>query len=141
MAMASLVALTYLAGATAGESQTLPPGYVHDPYYPNYGGYKSWIAVVTEDTPHIIFVNYPENDCKGMAWNLTNVMNGCFSAKLGFVDYYWKAVANDKNQVFFNNYLDSGCDGINLYQRCYPTMQCMNCPADDPVDCKAHHCD
>merc|ERR1719231_1849078 len=137
MAMTSLVAMTYLIGAASATAadQKLPPGYVHSPYYPGYGGYKSWVAVATETSPHVIFVNYPEKNCQGMAWNLTNIQHECFTAKFACHTYSWKGFANNKSQMWFGNFAGDSCAGESVLTRCYPTMQCINCP-DGEEDCK-----
>ena len=135
VAFASMMLLSKNVAAE-GNTTPLPPGYVHAPYWPHYGGYKSYVVAVTPTSPHVIFVNYPEPNCKGMAWNLTNIQNQCFDATYEGSTYTWKGFANSNKQMWFENYLSNNCSGSSVVTRCYQTLKCVNCPSSDPIDCK-----
>merc|ERR1711990_36592 len=123
-------------GAAAFASAPLPPGYVHAPYWPSYGDYKSWVAVVTPTSPDVIFINYRGENCTGFSFNLTNVQTKCFGATLpNGKKYSWNGVANSTN-IWFNNYGNEECSGSGGFTRCYQSMKCMNCPPSDPLNCK-----
>ena len=47
--------------------------------------YKSYGAYCNSSSTEVVFVNFPERDCKGELWNVTNPLNSCEFASLPIV--------------------------------------------------------
>eukprot|EP00759_Apiculatamorpha_spiralis_P051360 PhF_6_TR5199/c0_g1_i2/m.7485 len=85
--------------------------------------YGSYVAVCTQDSQNVTFINYPHQNCQGTPSNYTSVINQCFT------DLYvlsWKAGCNSTN-IWYANYLGTTCTYGSILTRTYQTYVCRNC--------------
>ena len=91
--------------------------------------YKSYVAHCDGSSSSVTFTNYPDKDCAGQSWTVTNQLNQCVQTELPIVHtkYTWNAYCNSTD-IWFNNFHNLDCSGSSMLTRTYVTSQCVNCP-------------
>ena len=100
--------------------------------------YTSWIATLHDDGNSVTFINFPDHNCGGDSYNVTNPLNSCQVAELPIIDkkYTWRGGSNS-SAVWFENFNNMECSGSSILTRTYtPLNECQNCPWHWPIDCK-----
>eukprot|EP00759_Apiculatamorpha_spiralis_P051364 PhF_6_TR5199/c0_g1_i7/m.7489 len=91
--------------------------------------YGSYVAVCTQDSQNVTFINYPHQNCQGTPSNYTKHLNEC---EVEFIVASWKAGCNATN-IWYMNFAGRSCWGPSVLTRTYQTYVCRNC---NNAECK-----